>query len=309
MKLSHLDGLAALLAGDLPPKVDWMAMLALANQALVTPQVYAAALRTGAIHRMPQEVQTFLAEAWRRNRARNRRLFVQLRDAISALNCAGVEPLIFKGGGYWASAGRPPDHDRILNDLDLIVAPDEEDAALCALEAAGFHLLKRYPRDSHWMAEFGRPEDVGLIDLHRRPPGPEDLARRAMALSGQTLAIEWDGLRAKAPSPALQIFLMVLHDQFQDGGYWRGEFPLRHLLEIAELTRRSEGVDWPLLAKLAPTRLVRNALDAELLAAGRMCGALTPRSARRLWIRFQHGRRRAQFGWPRLSPALRALAA
>jgi hypothetical protein len=292
-----------LLAGDLPSDVEWMSVLELANKALVTPQIYSAALQTGTVSQMPAEVRTFLHEVWRRNRERNRRLFIQLREALSALNSVGIEPTLLKGAAQWAALGRPPEHDRILTDLDLLVSAEDAAAAVSALEAAGFATRGRYDEPSSYVAaELARPDDVGLIDLHRRPPGPEGLARAAMALPGQTMRVSWDGVRAKAPSPALQVFLLVLHDQFQDGGYWRGEFVLRHLLEIAALSRQPGGVDWSVVAKLAPTRLVRNATDAQLLAAATICGALAPKTARRPWVRLQHARLRAQFGWPHLNP-------
>jgi hypothetical protein len=257
------------------------------------------------VSRTPPEVSAFLREIWERNRERNRRLFAQLRDAVSALNSIGLEPTLLKGAAFWAALGCAPQHDRMLTDLDLLVRPQEADAAVRALEAAGFVAHSRYDEPgSYVVAELGRPDDVGIIDLHRRAPGPEDLAEAAMAFPGQTMSVSWDGVRAKAPSAALQVFLLVLHDQFQDGGYWRGEFSLRHLLEIAALSRRPGGVDWSVVAELAPTRLVRNATDAQLLAAARIGGALTPRTARRPWARLQHARLRAQFGWPRLNPFL-----
>ena len=304
-RLKPLNALSALLAGKPPRDVDWMSVLALANKTLVTPQIYAAALDSGTVSQMPGEVRTFLRDVWRRNRERNRRLFIQLREAVAALNAVGVEPTLLKGAAQWAALGRPAKHDRILTDLDLLVSPEHADIAVSALEAGGFVTRGRYDDPASYVAaELARPDDVGLIDLHRRPPGPEALARAAMAFPGQTLGVSWDGVRARAPRPALQIFLLVLHDQFQDGGYWRGEFALRHLLEIAALSRQPGAVDWSVLARLAPTRLVRNATDAQLLAAATICGALAPRTARRPWVRLQHARLRAQFGWPRLSPLL-----
>jgi hypothetical protein len=250
---------------------------------------------------MSEEVRTFLAEVWVRNRERNRRLFRQLRTTVGLLNAAGIEPVLLKGAAYWALAGRPAEHDRILTDLDIMVTAEEGPAAVAALRSAGFGLLEPPTPSPHTLAEFGRPEDVGIIDLHWRPPGPEALALEAAAAPGQLVGVAWDGVRARAPGPALQIFLLVLHDLFQDGGYWRGEFSLRHLLEIAALSRRPEGVDWTLLDRLAGTRLVRNVTDAQLFAAAAMCGALAPPTARRSWVRLQHARRRAQFGWPSLS--------
>jgi hypothetical protein len=304
-KLRQLKALSSLIAGATPRDIDWMSVLALANTALVTPQIYSAALRSGTLSQMPADVRDFLHEVWVRNRERNRRLFAQLRDATLALNAVGLEPTLLKGAAYWATMGRPPQNDRMLTDLDLLIGEEDAAAAVRALKAAGFGTIDRgVELSSHTVAELGRPQDVGIIDLHTRPPGPEALARAAMAVPGQTLSVSWDGVRAKAPSPALQVFLLVLHDQFQDGGYWRGQFVLRHLLEIAALSRERGGVDWSVVARLAQTRLVRNVTDAQLLAAATFCGALTPKTARRPWVRLQHARLRVQFAWPHLSPIL-----
>jgi hypothetical protein len=130
-----------------------------------------------------------------------------------------------------------------------------------------------------------------------------------LAAPGQITSVTWEGVRARTPSPALQVFLLVLHDLFQDGGYWRRGFVLRHLLDTAELSRLPGGVDWGIIAKLAQTRLLRNVTDTQLLAAARICGALAPETVQCPWVRLQHARLRAQFAWPRLNPVLALLAA
>lgn len=305
LRLKPLRTLSCLLAGDLPPKVDWMSVLALANEALVTPRIYSAALQTGTLSEMPQEVRVFLHDVWLRNRERNRRLFEQLREAVSTLNAVGIEPTLLKGAAHWAALGRPAEHDRMLTDIDLLVGDANVGAALSAFEATGYVAQKLWEDPAKYVAaDLGRPDAVGVIDLHRRPPGPAAEARAAMALEDEFVTVSWDGVRARAPSPALQIFLLVLHDQFEDGGYWRGKFVLRHLMDIAALTRQPGGVDWSLLSRLTTTRLVRNATDAQLLAAESICGAIVPRTAQRPWVRLQYARLRAQFEWPRLQPLL-----
>lgn len=303
--LKPLKPLAALLAGELPARIDWMSVLALANEALVTPRIYAAALESGTVSQIPEEPRAFLHEVWSRNRERNRRLFAQLHEAVGILNGIGVEPTLLKGAAHWAAQGRPAEHDRMLTDLDLLVGDEHAPAALGALERAGYvaHKLWKDP-NKYVAADLGRPDCVGVIDLHRRPPGSEAEARAAMALADQFTAVSWDGVRARVPSPALQVFLLVLHDQFEDGGYWRGKFVLRHLMDIADLSRAPGGVDWCVVARLANTRLMRNATDAQLLAAAQICGAAAPRTARRPWVRLQYARLRAQFEWPQLKPLL-----
>ena len=77
--------------------------------------------------------------------------------------------------------------------------------------------------------------------------------------------------------------------------------------DLLALLNSAEFVDLTphqVVAKLADTRLVRNATDAQLLAAQTICGALAPRTAHRPWVRLQHARLRAQFGWPQLNPLL-----
>jgi hypothetical protein len=304
-RLKQLKTLASLLAGDLPAKIDWMSVMALANEALVTPQIYSVALQTGTVSYMPSEVRIFLHEVWQRNRERNRRLFEQLREAVATLNAIGVEPVLLKGAAHWAALGRPAEHDRMLTDIDLLVGEALAPAAQRALEASGYVTHKFWEDPGKYVAaDLGRPDGVGVVDLHRRPPGREAEARAAMALTDQFVPVSWDGVRARAPSAALQIFLLVLHDQFEDGGYWRGKFVLRHLMDIADLTRQPGGVDWEVVERLANTRLVRNTTDAQLLAAASICGAVVPRTAQRPWVRLQYARLRAQFEWPHLKPLL-----
>jgi len=304
-RLKRLKTLSRLLAGDLPPRIDWMSVMALANEALVTPQIYSAALQTGTVSQLPAEVRIFLHEVWLRNRERNRRLFEQLREAVAALNAIGVEPVLLKGAAHWAALGRPAEHDRMLTDLDLLVGDEQAPAAQRALEACGYVAHKFWEDPGKYVAaDLGRPDCVGVVDLHRRPPGREAEARAAMALDDQFVPVNWDGVRARAPSPALQIVFLVLHDQFEDGGYWRGKFVLRHLMDIADLTRQPAGVDWRVVERLANTRLMRNTTDAQLLAASSICGAVVPRTAERPWVRLQYARLRAQFEWPQLQPLL-----
>src|SRR6202008_1616219 len=121
-------------------------------------------------------------------------------------------------------------------------------------------------------AEIGRAEDVGLIDMHQRPPGPPGLAE-IDNLGAYCRPVAIDGLRALCPIPALQIFFLVLHDQLHDGDYWRGGFDLRHLMDITRLSASNEPVDWGLLERLCRTSLVRHALETQLIAAERFAGA------------------------------------
>jgi hypothetical protein len=295
---SALTQLSSCLQGQVPPNADWMAMLDLANRSLATAQLGAAVMGERTADHVPDDVRAFLHDVQSRNRERNRRLIEQLKDALRALNVVGIEPVLLKGIALWAS--RPDEaFDRILADLDLLVRGDEVEPAINALRDAGFVLTARYPgNDVHVVAELGRSEDVGLIDLHQRPPGPPGLAE-IDNLAAYCTPISIDGLRASCPVPAVQIFFLVLHDQLHDGDYWRGGFDLRHLVDIAYMSKAPQSVDWDLLERLCCTGLVRNALESQLIAAERIAGAIIPvHLTIRRWAQLQHWRHIMQFSYP-----------
>jgi len=300
-----LAQLTACLRGELPVAPDWAAILALANRALVTAQLYEALARTGAEQSLPNDVHGFLREVLERNRERNRRLSRQLREALQALNDAGIEPILLKGAAVWASSGCGLDFNRILSDLDLLVKPIEVERALDALDKAGFPCAVRFSRqDSHAVATLGRPTDVGLIDLHQRPPGPLGIAQ-IQDVDFFCTQVSWFGARARVPAPAIQILFLVLHDQFHDGDYWRGGFDLRHLIDIAELSRAPQPVDWLMLDALCKTSLARNVVGTQLLAVDQFLGAaMPPDFIGGRWVRFQHQRHMWQFAYPRFSASL-----
>lgn len=305
-RLEALNQLAAALRGEPLADSDWTELLGLANQSLVTPQLSARLAAAG--RRAPDDGQGFLDEVARRNAERNRRLWRQLNDATAALNAAGLEPALLKGAARWAQRGDAAGFDRLMSDVDLLVAPAEIERAIAALTAAGFTLLNRYPGHSvHVAAELARPQDAGYLDLHQRPPGPPGIAEPADgAARFETLEIE--GGRVRVPDPATQVLFLVLHDQFHDGDYWRGGFDLRHLIDLAELAPMLGAADWAWLREACSDALVRAALDAELLAANRLIGGFDLPVRPRLHALWTYHRWRLQYAWPRLRGPLAAMA-
>jgi hypothetical protein len=273
-----------------------MALISAANTALVTPVLRGAL----AADDVPEDVAAFMDMIVARNDERNQRLRTMMLDATAILNSVGVRPIYLKGMAIWAACRPDADsYPRMMSDVDMLVRPDETQKALEALTAGGFKMLGRHGEHRHDAADLWRDGAVGVLDLHRRPPGPQ---ARAVLFDhdADTIAAPWPG-DALIPSPTHQIYLTCLHDMLHDGGFWRGGFDVRHLCDIAELARHSDGVDWDLLMSLPPTRLMRNAMLSQLVAAHRIGAAPIPaRLLRRVVPRLHHRRHEAQY----LTPAL-----
>lgn len=300
-KAAALDQLSAMLQGKAVSGPDWTAIIALANEGLITPRLEHHLDATA-----PDDVRTFVDEVARRNGDRNTRLFGQMADAAAALNAADIVPLVLKGGACLARTGGRC--DRVINDIDLVVAPGRIEVALHALKAAGFSVIhQRAGAALHAIAELARPDDVGFIDLHQRPPGPPAFVSGPDILNGgKTWRV--GSAQVRAPDPHMHIYLQALHDQLHDGGYWRGGFDLRHAWDIAELIRGEEAVDWEALQRLSPTRLTAHAVEAQLIVCHLLTGAPIPKAMRGWRARLHFERQRLQYIAPALTPSLVGLA-
>ena len=297
--ISTLSQLNRLLRGNPYTDPNWMALLSLANQALVTPRLAASLQQTEA----PQDVLDFVAEVARRNRLRNHRLLNVIGAAAEIMNAIEVIPLILKGGAGLVRWGA--DWPRILSDVDLVVPAEKAAPVIEALSGAGFDIeAGASAQGAHAIASASRPEDPGQIDLHHRPPGPAALVHPLQLANGPIRRV--GGGQVRVPEPHLHVYLQVIHDQFHDGGYWRGGVDLRHAWDIADLV--SDGVDWLGLRALSPNPFVAHVTDVQLEACRRLTGAAIPLADQHLWVAVCVARQKLQYHVPRLRPLLAGLA-
>ena len=294
-----LDALSSALQGELACEPDWMELLKAANVALVTPNLRHTLLHADAT--IPEDVATFLTLIDKRNNERNANLRSMAFDAIVALNAAGIEPVLLKGMAVWATCAPHAQHyARMMSDVDLLLGSSDEDAALHTLLNAGFKIYRRDPEGApHIIAELWRDGGVGMLDLHRRLPGPPAFAAQ-FDCHAHTTQVSWGGL-ARLPTTTLQIYLTCVHDMLHDDGFWSGGFDVRHLCDIAALTKTTSSVDWSLFGRLIRSRMSRNALHSQLVAAQRIAGAEIPKTIRQSYVaRLHYLRLRVQYAQPGL---------
>ncbi|WP_077959863.1 nucleotidyltransferase family protein [Ensifer adhaerens] len=293
----NLVALASCLKGKPPDGVNWDDIIALANESLTVSSL-ALVVRTAPD--MPQDVRDYLTLIYERNAERNRRLLAQLTEAVGHLNRIGIEPVVMKGAAILLAQELDDIGARILTDLDIFVRPADMSSAITALEGIGYELRLgsgSWPGNPryHLPAVLERPVDVGGIDLHCRPKGPVSFGDIEW-LYGHSRRVILAGNHAYLPSAFVQIVFLILHDQFQDGDYWRGLIDLRHLLDIAKLAHLGN-VDWGELRSLFAAGYERNAVDTQILTAlelfGMDSGSKLSFGTR---ARIQLMRRQVQFG-------------
>jgi hypothetical protein len=293
-----LTSLCACLRGTLPAHIDWIFLVGLANETLTTPALIDFVRQFE--QQIPEDVCAYVRDIHQRNVARNDRLAAQLEEAVVAINARGVTPVLLKGAANLATVSGARRGTRLMADLDIMVAPDQVDAALGALADLDYEMhFETAPENEKWFAELKRPHDVGMIDLHRSAPGPAYFYRSVGHILKHCRLLSVGRGSVYVPTATYQALILIIHDQFQDYDYWLGRIDLRHLIELRDLANSPEGIDWDQLVSFAPGNLARNAVESQLVALAELLGVEVPiRLSSRFIPRFQFRRQLTQARFP-----------
>jgi putative nucleotidyltransferase-like protein len=295
-----LPDLCACFRGEVPKHADWLSIIGLANQTLTTPALMDIAARFES--EVPEDARRYIRFIFERNLTRNDRLAAQLVETVEAINDRGITPTLFKGAATLATAPQSSRGARLMTDLDLMVQPDEIEAAMKAITAIGYCEHERSPPyASEWWIELKRSDDVGALDLHRALPGSAIFSHALGNLAQYRQIVQVGRGKAYVPNATCQALILLAHDQFQDNDYWTGNIDLRHLLQLRDLATSLEGIDWKELLALMPDRLARNAVETQLVALSSLLRVDIPAGMRSGFIpRLQHQRRLLQTRFPAL---------
>ncbi|RTE91976.1 nucleotidyltransferase family protein [Bradyrhizobium sp. LVM 105] len=293
-----LTSLCNCLQGLPPVDIEWTSVIGLANQTLTTPALIDFVDKFASI--LPEDVSQYIRQIHGRNVLRNNRLLLQLEEAVVALNGYGITPILLKGASTLATAHEARRGVRLMSDLDIMIMPDEARTAVAALCAIGYDIHAQAPPESQrWHVDLIRSQDVGAIDLQTAAPGPAYLYQSFGQALDHCVPAPLGRGRVYIPTPIYGALMLIIHDQFQDYGYWLGDLDLRHLVELRDLNNSVDGLDWRELTSLVPGELMKNAVETQLLALAELLGVDIPRELRsRLIPRLQFVRQLLQARFP-----------
>lgn len=192
--------------------------------------------------------------------------------ARAALSEAGLPSLVFKGGALMRDGTYTDPGERVLEDVDLLVHPRDADAAVGALQAAGFRGWTSWERSrTRWLSAFTlddptTPPDVpGTVDLHWS--SLYGSLRLTGAVSTDPL---WDGADVDSGLPPVEGHFVLLTDHFFK--HLRVVRHLRGLVDLARLAPRLHDTD--ALLRHAKAREAEGRLTRMLRVLHHMYGAV-----------------------------------
>lgn len=255
------------------------AFAALCRQADVAPTVHALLERAGRLPLAGAAAED-LARARAKARVDNLLLLARLEQALDLLLARGIRPVALKGVDvlhrFYASFD-----ERTLDDVDLLVRPEERDAAIAALEAAGW-TGPAEPERTHWFRSsfelpLTAPGRVGVsFELHwnlgqakRYRIDASDLVARAAPLDVAGRSI----LRLDEHDAVAHLLLHHVQHYFDRRLKWVLELGLRS---------RTPGFDWEVVASRLDAWGGRGAAGLALAHVRRLFPSMLPAEAYRV---------------------------
>jgi hypothetical protein len=283
MSRKALDDLMRCLRGAPVASPDWVPVLAIANEHLLTPALWGALRDSGQVALVPADVRDYLATLHRLNGDRNRALRRQAIELIGALNAQGIVPILLKGGlALFDGPYRDPDV-RMMRDLDILVPASSRGDAIDVLERLGYRLTQPYSAGHHAYGDFARPNDPGSVDLHTELVDPSHVLPASEVWDRAELQEIWrEAGRVYYLSPCAtdRILHNLLHAQIHYlGNFYRGELQVQQVYELVALARHfGTAIDWSFVQERLRAHRLTVALESYLLAAHRLLGLAWPLS-------------------------------
>ena len=256
--------------------VDWEALLALAKRLELTPLLYR--LLRAAHRSLPPDVEACLMQAYWTARLHNEVRARALAEIACVLAAHDIPVLLLKGlalvGLAYPDLGARP-----MGDIDLLVRQEDVERASVLLEGLGYAPLEGQqagrPADfmTHYDGERAFSGAAGMVELHWCLIN-YDWFRDASALSLQDLwqrAGPMDESGVLRFSPEDTLLYLCLHL-----GVHHAYAVARMLVDIDQLVRHQQGLDWGAIVERARLFRLRNALYFGLEMAQRLLGTPLP---------------------------------
>ena len=246
---SPLERLAARIRGEFDDRTDWLETIATANEHLVGPYLNRALRRRDRAGWEDADAMNYLALLDAANVERNRQIAEQLQEVATAMNAAGIHPLVIKGAAILARLDDPASTARMISDLDIVcdnVAPSAMDRSLREL---GYSVVEGTTR-GHSAGSYWREGTVSAVDLHSALPTQIARIIPDRDLEERTQAVKFRQTNIRVPDPSLHLAINLGHEMLHDQGNFSGLLELRYLLEIVEFTEcNRSALDWSWLAE------------------------------------------------------------
>jgi hypothetical protein len=224
-------------------RINWDRFVWICSNNLVLQTIYVKFRDNEILKLLPPELALYLKEIYDLNLDRNKQILLQIEEINKNLNTGNIRPVYIKGAGNLIDKLYKDPGERIMADIDLLVAEKDFLPAAKIVEAMGYSIhqpiYEEYSGIMHYPSLYkeGLPADV---EIHRSPV----MLRWSAGMNEKIISgdkKECPDLKGcNVPSDAHKVILNFIHSQLSNGGSISGLVSLRDLYDLYLLAERTD---------------------------------------------------------------------
>lgn len=233
-------------------RMDWGALLMMANLHLCTPIWYVRLQQDGLLDRLPADLAEYLDTMYQLNLERNQAIILELKEFLVRCEQEKIPVLPLKGAATFCDGLYQDNGARMMEDIDLLIKKEDSGKCLDILTACGYEELHNpgiefdgLPTDSRHqhLQPYHKPGTGIKCELHYRlayaQAGSALSAESVWASSLQTVL---EGIPARIPDPTSRLIHNAVHALVPDCEFIRPAISLRQLTEFSCLAKKYASV-------------------------------------------------------------------
>ena len=152
--------------------VDWDAIVVHGSRQLVIPTLYCRLKQRQLLHLLPEDLNLYLHDITSQNRKRNKAILKEVMMLSTLFKKHHIEHVFLKGAALLASGYYEDIAERMIGDIDILVATNQLDKAFELLQQHSFEPLaqnfERHYVDHRHLPRLTTNKYIAAVELHRK---------------------------------------------------------------------------------------------------------------------------------------------
>ncbi|TDU42913.1 putative nucleotidyltransferase-like protein [Gelidibacter sediminis] len=216
-------------------KINWDAVVVISSNHLMLPALYCRLKSKGLLPYIPTDLQNYLEEITDINRARNEKLLKETYIISDILSKENIDHVFIKGIALIASSTYEDMGERMIGDIDILVADNHIEHAFDLINKLGYTKTITYNYDNKNLRHLPRQiseHNFGAIELHREILrfkfkhliNPVEVLKNKRIINGISV-----------PSIDDSIKISILALQVNDNAHYLGNMHLKSIFDCINL--------------------------------------------------------------------------
>ncbi|WP_299012217.1 nucleotidyltransferase family protein [uncultured Polaribacter sp.] len=148
-------------------EIDWDAVVKLSTEHYVFPALYCNLKRANFLQYLPEELVNYMAHITTLNRERNQQIIDQAKEINQLLLENNITPIFLKGTGNLLEGLYEDIAERMVGDIDFLVAKEDCNKAFEILNNSGYNKLTELYDDFRHLPRLTSANKIAAVEIHR----------------------------------------------------------------------------------------------------------------------------------------------